>query len=111
MNALSSQRWPDPSPMRREPEQWEIDARAKSILAHLCRSPVVWHEAASDLMGHDRCGPVGETLRDGDTTEAGRLIHESALKKITDDASDLAERSFYDNFSASERELLKGWKA
>lgn len=110
MSALPSQRWPDPSPMRRDPTEAEIEPVAKSILAYLLRNPNVWHEAVSDLMAHGQCGLVGMVLRDGDTAEAGRLIHVSALTKITDDARDLAERSFYDNFTAWERELLKGWK-
>lgn len=94
----------------REPTEAETAERVASILAHLCRSPVVWHEAVSEQMSHDRCGPVGEAFRDGENAKAYRLMRDAALDKIKAEAIDLAERSFYDNFSADERKMLKGWK-
>ncbi|MDE2427020.1 MAG: hypothetical protein KGO96_14065 [Elusimicrobia bacterium] len=111
MNAIPDKRWPDPNPMHRDPEQWEIDARAKSILAHLCRNPNVWHEAASQRIADDQAGDIGQAMRDGDDAEVGRLLRTAGLTKMTEDAADLAERSFYDNFTKWEEDLLKGWKA
>ena len=97
-------------PAQREPTEVQINAVAASILAHLKLSATEWHEALSDRLGAGKPPRLGEALRDGDDAEAGRLAREAALSKLAEDAEDMAERWFYDNFTEWERKRLALWR-
>jgi hypothetical protein len=98
------------SPENFDPTPEEIAPVAASILAYFKANPNAWHEALSECAEHGKPSRLGEALRDGDWTEAGRLAHEAALSKLTEDADDLAESWLVDSLTIWDKKRLAEWR-
>ncbi len=93
-----------------DPTPEEIAPVAASILAYLKANPNAWHEALSECAEHGKPSRLGEALRDGDLLEAGRLAHEAALEKLSEDADELAESWLVDDLTQWDRQRLAEWR-
>lgn len=98
------------SPENYDPTPEEIAPVAASILAYLKANPNAWHEALSECAEHGKPSHLGEALRDGDWLEAGRLAHEAALTKLSEDADAMAESWLVDFLTAGNKRRLSEWR-
>lgn len=92
------------------PTPEEIAPVAASILAYFKANPNAWHEALSDAASHGKPSRLGEALRDGDLLEAGRLAHEAATAKLSEDANELAESWLVDALTSWDKQRLAAWR-
>lgn len=93
-----------------DPTPEEIAPVAASILAYLKANPNAWHEALSECAEHGKPSWLGGALRDGDLLEAGRLAHEAALDKLSEDADELAESWLVDALTSWDKQRLAEWR-
>ena len=98
------------SPEDFDPTPEEIAPVAASILTYFKANPNEWHEAMSEATGNGKPAGLGEALRDGDLLEAGRLAHEAALAKLSEDADKLAESWLVDGLTQWDRQRLAEWR-
>jgi hypothetical protein len=93
-----------------DPTPEEIAPVAASILAYFKANPNAWLQATGECAEHGKPAGYGEAMRDGDWLEAGRLAHESALAKLTEDADELAESWLVDGLTSWDKQRLAEWR-